>query len=226
MKCHPEVLELFSVTNLLMAELGRVTANQGRPITCRGLGCSACCYEPVYADFLEVDHALGRVDDKLRKRIRARTELWVKVVEPSGMLDEKMPNVFRWRALKAACPFLENNQCSIYNDRPIACRQHAAIGPPENCYDDEKRRVQLYASSNEVDAKLVLWMVRSGVFTRQDNLGCILANILLRKTVKSASFVDWKKLKSEGVLAGHEQQTTDRPRETHAGPGEDGPGGS
>lgn len=32
------------------------------------------------------------------------------------------------------CPFLENNMCSVYSHRPIACRTHLLIGgSPELC---------------------------------------------------------------------------------------------
>ncbi|MBM3148416.1 MAG: YkgJ family cysteine cluster protein, partial [Chloroflexi bacterium] len=32
-----------------------------------------------------------------------------------------------------ACPFLEEESCSIYNDRPIPCREYLVVSPAENC---------------------------------------------------------------------------------------------
>jgi Fe-S-cluster containining protein len=31
------------------------------------------------------------------------------------------------------CPFLENESCSIYADRPLACREFLVTSPAENC---------------------------------------------------------------------------------------------
>jgi Fe-S-cluster containining protein len=32
-----------------------------------------------------------------------------------------------------ACPFLEDESCSIHPDRPIACREYLVTSPAENC---------------------------------------------------------------------------------------------
>jgi Fe-S-cluster containining protein len=44
------------------------------------------------------------------------------------------------------CPFLEEESCSIYPDRPIACREYLVTSPPEHCAEpatDAVRGVQL-----------------------------------------------------------------------------------
>ncbi|HRI70014.1 MAG TPA: YkgJ family cysteine cluster protein, partial [Polyangium sp.] len=41
----------------------------------------------------------------------------------------------RYYALRLDCPFLENDSCVIYDERPIACREYNAVTPPEMCED-------------------------------------------------------------------------------------------
>lgn len=187
MKCHPEVLALFKLADSLTERMVRVSQlmSPSKPIVCAGPGCTACCKEPVYADKLEIDHALGRATPEVRKRIRARVQTWLDKVVPSGLLDVPAPNVFEWRALNAWCPCLEDGKCMIYKDRPVACRQHLASGSPEGCVDDEMRKKQEFLSSPEVDRSLAMAVLSSRSLKAQDNMGVWLAEILLGKKVES-----------------------------------------
>lgn len=43
-------------------------------------------------------------------------------------------NLLRWyRELNISCPLLENNCCTIYDRRPIVCRECLAVGSPDQC---------------------------------------------------------------------------------------------
>ncbi len=44
--------------------------------------------------------------------------------------------------LQIACPFLENESCSIHQTRPIACREYLVTSPPEFCSDAEGKGVE------------------------------------------------------------------------------------
>lgn len=186
MRAHKEILALHAFADAGLAAIKRQTAADGRPVVC-AMGCSACCYEPVYAERREAEHALGRVTPQARARVKERTREWLAKVVPSGLLNDSLPNVFKWRALRAACPFLENNRCSVYQDRPCGCRLHCATGPKENCFDDALRPGQTYAYSPEVLARLSHYAAKVLGRFDQDNLGVWLAEILLRETVPSGS---------------------------------------
>lgn len=41
----------------------------------------------------------------------------------------------RYFAAGIACPFLEDECCSIYDDRPMTCREYGVTTPPERCAD-------------------------------------------------------------------------------------------
>ncbi|MBA7679728.1 hypothetical protein ES703_88030 [subsurface metagenome] len=53
-------------------------------------------------------------------------------VSPAGPVDLDL--VSDWYAgLKLACPFLDNNLCTIYERRPLACREYFVKGSAEVC---------------------------------------------------------------------------------------------
>lgn len=118
----------------------------GKPVSCRA-GCGACCRQLVpitqpeahqlralvgampQARQIEIqqrfDAALSRLQDvNMLEKLRS-AELWSEVnpVEFAG-------EYFR---LGIACPFLENESCSIHDARPMTCRSFSVTSPAEHC---------------------------------------------------------------------------------------------
>lgn len=86
----------------LYKEMEPIMAALAPFLACRP-GCSGCCHYPVDIMPLEAD--------LIAKRTGRRP------IASGGTADtEDMP-----------CPFLSNNQCSIYDDRPMVCRKHVAL---------------------------------------------------------------------------------------------------
>lgn len=56
-----------------------------------------------------------------------------------GILDDLNRNYY---ALRLACPFLEDETCAIYEDRPSACRELLVISPPQHCDDLTKNSIE------------------------------------------------------------------------------------
>lgn len=124
----------------------------GEQVSCRK-GCAACCrmLVPVSGpeafalhDFIESlsrerRHAmLARVDDAQRRLEQAG--LWGPLndlAETDRQLsDEEMEPINRaYFALRMPCPFLESEVCSIYEERPAACRELLVTSPAELCDD-------------------------------------------------------------------------------------------
>jgi hypothetical protein len=46
---------------------------------------------------------------------------------------EKVPHGEEYFALGIACPFLEDELCSIYDERPLICREYVVVSPAEHC---------------------------------------------------------------------------------------------
>lgn len=120
----------------------------GEHISCHK-GCSACCrVQPVPVTPQEAS-ALARLVDSLpeprRRTVRAAFAVAVERLRAAGLYDLFMrrdPTVTREDAtaaargyieLRLACPFLVEEACSIYPDRPFVCRQYFVTSPPELC---------------------------------------------------------------------------------------------
>ncbi len=49
--------------------------------------------------------------------------------------QEKVELGLDYHRLGIACPFLEDEKCSIYGERPLACRQYIVTSHPRHCAD-------------------------------------------------------------------------------------------
>lgn len=86
-------------------------------------GCSFCCY-----------YEINLSDDEYQL-IRSKHGINVNELE-----SIKKQNKLSWAQIPykdRKCPFLINNECSIYEDRPLACRQHYVINLPQNCSEED-----------------------------------------------------------------------------------------
>jgi hypothetical protein len=124
----------------------------GESVSCRK-GCAACCrmLVPVSGpeafalqDFVaslpqERRHAmLQRVGDARRRLEEAGLwETLSDIAETDRQLsDEEMEPINRaYFTLRMPCPFLESEVCSIYEERPAACRELLVTSPAELCED-------------------------------------------------------------------------------------------
>ncbi len=124
----------------------------GQAISC-AKGCAACCRmlvpvsppeafalramvaglpaERHQAYLRSTEDALAQLD---RAGLLARLRHLADTDRP--MTDEEMEPINRaYYALKLPCPFLENEMCSIYDDRPAACRELLVTSPADWCQD-------------------------------------------------------------------------------------------
>lgn len=123
----------------------RATA-AGKSISCQA-GCGACCRQLVPIAEEEAREVAALVDrlpeprrSEIRRRFAAARERLVAagmhadLIAPEGFgsRDPKTAGV-EYFALGIACPFLENESCSIYEERPITCREYLVTSPAERC---------------------------------------------------------------------------------------------
>lgn len=121
-------------------------------ITCRER-CAACCRHLVPLAPAEARRLLGVVSKlpqerqdrllrrfaELRKRLTA-AGLWELLVQLADDPAAVPADGRRWLATayrneQAPCPFLdEEERCSIYDERPLACRLQAVTSDPAACY--------------------------------------------------------------------------------------------
>lgn len=124
-----------------------------KPTCCKG--CHACCYEPVLIEKQEalaiVAHVIGTWSqdaiDELRMKVRRYVDSFVR----NGFQQATdYPDLIGFLRARLACPFLDTNGlCSIYEYRPLACRDHVAVGPREKCDDITLRLQQKFVNCVE-----------------------------------------------------------------------------
>lgn len=134
----------------------RQAAAEGRPcrISC-AKGCAACCSEPLFLYEPEVLLMLAALTAEQLDYVRERTVAWLAKAE---WLDKEpgnhLVNAFKYRAHEMVCPFLRNNLCIAYRQRPFGCRAHLAKGPRSGCEDLALRPQQTFWFMPELTAEM------------------------------------------------------------------------
>src|SRR5512135_881829 len=147
------------LSDAVVRETCRAVEAAGETISCRK-GCGACCRNLVAISEVEA-RRIGTVVDELpgprRETVRARFSEARERLERAGLLEQLQAAdrvtdedytalVGTYFQQGISCPFLEDESCSIYDERPITCREFLVTSPPENCarLDSEGvRRVRL-----------------------------------------------------------------------------------
>ena len=150
--------------------------------SCCARGCFACCYEPVYASRAEAQHIVDGLTEARKILVKERLVDWLADAD----LTSKTITSLRWRRLLIPCPLLKDNECSVYERRPIGCRMFFAVSNPENC-SGPARRHQLFVSYPK-DITIAIagtaWQIEPNIV--MDHLGVHLANILLGMNLESS----------------------------------------
>jgi Fe-S-cluster containining protein len=122
------------------------TAEMGKAISCRK-GCGACCRQLVPISRTEGERLLDLIDRLPAPRREAvvarfagaaerlaRAGLAEALLDPAkrgGKTDRELS--LAYFAQHIACPFLEEESCSIHRDRPLVCREYLVTSPAELC---------------------------------------------------------------------------------------------
>jgi Fe-S-cluster containining protein len=142
-----ELIPAFQAFTNQVVELSiKLTERQGKTISCKA-GCGACCKQPVPVTLLEVEHidrVVKKMPEQKQQQVRAIFAHHLKVVEEAGLLeklkslpdlesDQRHQLAADYFKLGLECPFLENQSCGIYKDRPLECREFLVTSDPRHC---------------------------------------------------------------------------------------------
>ena len=131
-----------AVTNMVE----QAVEKQGRTISCKK-GCAACCRTMVPISEVEARRVRQLVEsfpEPKRSQVQARFAEALRRLDDAG-LGDRLRNRTDWTSAEykavpdryflegIACPFLEEESCSIYADRPMTCREYLVTSPPEKC---------------------------------------------------------------------------------------------
>jgi len=146
---------LHALDDALVSESVAAIHGDCRAITCRS-GCTACCYQLVPVTEMEA-RFLNKVVDRLpadqSDAVRANADAVFRDLEAAGLLPElgridqlSLTDVeslaIRYFRMQVPCPFLDGESCSIYEQRPLACREYLVTSARERCEQFGKETVE------------------------------------------------------------------------------------
>jgi Fe-S-cluster containining protein len=132
---------LQDLVNAVVAE-----AEKDQAISCRK-GCGACCRQLVPISRTEGERLLELIDGLAparRDAVMARFNAAAASLRGAGLAESLLDPDKRagksdrelslaYFAQHIACPFLEDESCSIHRDRPLVCREYLVTSPAERC---------------------------------------------------------------------------------------------
>lgn len=141
------MLPLFNQMSNAFVEMGaRELGSQGMKISCKA-GCGACCRQLVpvsEAEAYELRDLVDRMPEPRRIEIRERFREGMQQLNDAKFFErlelasqgseaDYQEAVREYFTYGIACPFLENESCSIHTVRPVSCREYLVTSPPEYC---------------------------------------------------------------------------------------------
>jgi Fe-S-cluster containining protein len=137
---------LEGLTDTVVELATRQVEREGKSITCKK-GCGACCRQLVPISAAEAHNLaelVGAMPQRRQAEVRHRFAEARERLEAAGLLGqlqnpdrssgrELRPLGLSYFGLGIACPFLEEESCSIHRERPLACREYLVTSPAENC---------------------------------------------------------------------------------------------
>lgn len=146
----------------------RKAEEAGRSVSCCA-GCGACCRQLVVisqAECESLSELVAAMPPERQAVIRERFAQALTRLEAAGLLDQREPLGERhliqpmpaegsriapplaWRYFQQqiACPFLEDESCSIHPDRPLVCREYLVTSPAERCarlFEEPVNKIEL-----------------------------------------------------------------------------------
>lgn len=133
-------------------------------------GCSYCCY--INVDVIEAE--AKNIYDKHKNKID-----WPRA---NFLSKHNSPQKLRRIDLKSrACLFLQNNECQIYEDRPMACRSFYVVSNPKYCKTAKVKNVRRLIDLKVEMMRAVLFTV--GHYTDSGSLPLMLKKQAARETI-------------------------------------------
>ena len=151
------MLPIFQqMTNSFVGMAETAIENAGGKISCRK-GCSACCRQAIPLAEIEayrIAETVEALPEPRRSEIKNRFEAarrhfaeigWFERLDDCINLSppEREKVVLEYFGENVACPFLEDECCSIHESRPLACREYLVTSPAENCSQLSAEKIRI-----------------------------------------------------------------------------------
>ncbi|MBN2588262.1 MAG: YkgJ family cysteine cluster protein [Sedimentisphaerales bacterium] len=153
----------YEISSKISTIIQEKNINEGITIPCRK-GCATCCN---YLVPLSIPEAFYLRETVLSLPENTGNSVFYSFLTSAKcILNKKSEDLYsmeldqlsRWYSkLNLTCPFLSDNACSIYDKRPIACREHLVTGTNLFCkpsQEEESQKIELPVSILECLGKL------------------------------------------------------------------------
>lgn len=152
-----ELLPIFQQLTDTIVQISVDKVNrEGKEVSCTK-GCAACCHRLVPVTESEaylLMELIGAMPKKKRNAVWQRFDDAIDMLEEFEYVEllEEMNDMsseqFRdleekYFQLGIPCPFLEKESCSIYHNRPLACREHLVTSPAANCSNSHSEPIEI-----------------------------------------------------------------------------------
>ena len=142
-----ELLPLLrSLTDTFVRIAVENVESTGASISCRK-GCGACCRQLVPISEVEAESIrdiVQQLPEARRAVVIERFEQARQRLGAAGLLEslrapaqctreDLLPLGVAYFEQRIPCPFLEEESCSIHDDRPLSCREYLVVSPAANC---------------------------------------------------------------------------------------------
>ncbi len=125
-------------------------------------GCSHCCNQNIPVHVSEelpiVDYIENEFSEPEKESLRERFRSWFKFMNENtpeaSVLSEADVQVFNKKLAsnRIPCPFLNDNLCSIYKVRPLACRTFYVTDSPDYCEQNPCRNGEPHGYKVQTDS--------------------------------------------------------------------------
>lgn len=140
----------WALSDVIMDAVLDRARRQGKKISCQKK-CAACCDYLVPLAIPEAIHLYGAIEALPAERSRAMWHDSLSVAKrllhndpgqvPNG--DSSLESLGEWYSDKqVSCPFLKDDICTIYDVRPLACREYLVTSPARSCRTDSQASVE------------------------------------------------------------------------------------
>ena len=151
------MLPVFQQVTNLYVEIGvAATKSEGKSVSCKK-GCTACCRHTIALSEFEAYHIAeiveempepqrSEVKERFNKALAHFAEIgWIERFENCTDYSHKesLEVFIDYFKENIQCPFLVDESCSIYDNRPLMCREYMVTSPAENCSNPTKENINL-----------------------------------------------------------------------------------
>jgi Fe-S-cluster containining protein len=174
---------LQNLENVIVDKVGEEARRAGKSVSCRA-GCGACCRQMAPVSLFEAEALsawMRSLPEARRRDLEQRFQSALSTLRDAGVIDRILAGdwaldeeqttqlAIDYFHAGVACPFLEDESCSIHPMRPLSCREYLVTSPPELCQDPSAHEV----SGVQLPLKLSRALYAFGQEMTQDARGWI-----------------------------------------------------